>query len=283
VATNEGATSLGADETFETLPNPPSVTGVSPDAGLQEGGTSVTITGAGFSEATSVKFGASDASAFTINSPTSITATAPAESAGTVDVTVANAGGTSATGAADQYTFVAKGHAPSITSLSAKKGPAEGGNAVTITGTGFVGVTAVDFGSTPATSVTVDSATSVTVVVPPASTGAVEVSVTTPNGESGATKKAKYSFGVPTVTGVSPKAGPIAGGTTVTITGSGFALGSATTFKFGKTVDHAVTCTSSTSCSVVSPTVSKKGAVDVTAVVGKAKSKKNAADRFTYN
>ncbi len=44
---------------------------------------------------------------FTVNSPTSISATAPAGSAGTVDVTVTNAWDTSATSSADQYTYVA--------------------------------------------------------------------------------------------------------------------------------------------------------------------------------
>ena len=44
---------------------------------------------------------------------------------------------------------------------------------VTITGTGFTGVTAVNFGMTPATSETFDSDTSIT-AESPAGTGAVE-------------------------------------------------------------------------------------------------------------
>jgi hypothetical protein len=47
------------------------------------------------------------ATGFTVNSATQITATAPAGT-GTVDVRVTTAGGTSATGAADQYTYVGR-------------------------------------------------------------------------------------------------------------------------------------------------------------------------------
>jgi hypothetical protein len=58
-----------------------------------------------------VKFGTT-AATITADSATSLTATAPAEAAGTVDVTVTTAGGTSATSAADQYTFVGSSGAP---------------------------------------------------------------------------------------------------------------------------------------------------------------------------
>jgi hypothetical protein len=82
------------------------VTGVSPGSGPVSGGTSVAITGSGFTGATAVNFGATAASSFTVNSDTSITATAPAASAvGPVDVTVTTPSGTSATSSADQFTY----------------------------------------------------------------------------------------------------------------------------------------------------------------------------------
>ena len=58
--------------------------------GLEAGGTSVAISGEELSEATAVKFGASNATSFKVNSPSSITATAPAGT-GTVHVTVTTA------------------------------------------------------------------------------------------------------------------------------------------------------------------------------------------------
>src|SRR6185437_9723951 len=55
---------------------------------------------------TAVHFGATAATTFTVNSDTSITATAPAGAAGSVDVTVTAPGGTSATSPAYLYTYV---------------------------------------------------------------------------------------------------------------------------------------------------------------------------------
>jgi hypothetical protein len=82
------------------------VTGVSPSSGPVSGGTSVTITGSGFTGATAVNFGGTAASSFTVNSDTSITATAPAATAvGPVDVTVTTPSGTSAASSADQFTY----------------------------------------------------------------------------------------------------------------------------------------------------------------------------------
>ncbi len=67
---------------------PPTVAHVSPASGPEEGGTVVTITGTHLGGARSVKFGAANATSFTVNSESSLTAVAPAAAAGTVDVTV---------------------------------------------------------------------------------------------------------------------------------------------------------------------------------------------------
>ena len=72
------------------------------------GGTTVTITGTGFTGATAVDFGTAGGEQFHGQlGDTQITATSPAETAGTVDVTVVTPGGTSATSSADQFTYVA--------------------------------------------------------------------------------------------------------------------------------------------------------------------------------
>ena len=93
-------------------------------------------------------------------------------------MTVTAPGGTSATSAADEFTYVAS---PSVTSVSPDAGLTAGGTTVTISGADFTGATAVDFGSTPATSYTVNSATSIT-AVSPAGSGTVEVTVTNASG-----------------------------------------------------------------------------------------------------
>jgi hypothetical protein len=84
----------------------PTVTGINPSTGLTTGGAQVTITGTNFTGATAVDFGSSPAASLTIPSPTTIIATAPSGSAGTVDVTVTTPGGTSGTSSADQFTYV---------------------------------------------------------------------------------------------------------------------------------------------------------------------------------
>jgi len=81
------------------------VSGISPNSGPAAGGTNVTITGAGFTGAIGVSFGSNAASSFTVDSDTQITAISPAGNSGPVDVTVTTPTGTSATGAADQFTY----------------------------------------------------------------------------------------------------------------------------------------------------------------------------------
>jgi plastocyanin len=82
-----------------TLPAP-SITGISPNGSSPTGGNSVVITGTGFSSgvAITVRFGGVAGTGVQVTSPTSLTVTAPAHAAGTVDVvvTVGSASATSA-------------------------------------------------------------------------------------------------------------------------------------------------------------------------------------------
>ncbi len=84
----------------------PAVTGVSPNSGPTAGGTVVSITGTGFNCVSGVSFGGTPATGVTTVSPTQITATSPAGSAGAVDVTVTNCNGTSPTTTLDTFTYV---------------------------------------------------------------------------------------------------------------------------------------------------------------------------------
>lgn len=77
-------------------PTAPTVTAIAPATGPTLGGTVVTITGTGFTAASTVKFGANPATAVTFNSTTSLTATAPAGAAGTASVLVTSLAGSNA-------------------------------------------------------------------------------------------------------------------------------------------------------------------------------------------
>ncbi|WP_161495018.1 autotransporter domain-containing protein [Caulobacter sp. BP25] len=115
VTATAGSASTSFSLTNNAAATPPTVTGISPTSGTTAGGTSVVITGTNFTGATAVSFGATAASGFTVNSATQITATSPAGAAGVVDVTVTTPSGTSGTGAADQFTYVAAPATPTIT------------------------------------------------------------------------------------------------------------------------------------------------------------------------
>lgn len=185
----------------------------------------------------------------------------------------------------DHLAALSGGTLAAVTKLSPKKGPAAGGTQVRITGTGFAGATAVSFGATSAASFTVNSpATSITAVSPAGTTGLVNVTVTTPDGTSALTSKGHFTFEAPTVSNVSPNTGSQAGGTTVTVTGSGFGLGtSATAFKFGMTPGTSVDCPSSIECTAVAPAAAKVRTVDVRAIAGGKTSRKHPpGDQFAY-
>ncbi|OSZ68452.1 hypothetical protein CAP40_07665 [Sphingomonas sp. IBVSS2] len=265
-------------------PPPPTVSGVSPTAGPIGGNTTVTITGTGFSIANNtgaVLFGANPAT-YTIDSNTQITATSPAGSAGTVDITVTNPGGTSLTSAADRFTYVA---APTVTAVSPIAGPTGGNTTVTITGTGFSAANptgAVKFGAAIAT-YTVNSDTQITATSPANAANTYDVTVTTPGGTSAISASDQFTYvAAPTVTSISPTAGPTSGGTTVTITGTGFSAANPTgAVKFGATI-ATYTINSNTQITVNNSPASPAGTYDVTVATPGGTSATTAADQYTY-
>ena len=169
----------------------PAVSQINPTSGPAAGGTAVTIDGSGFTGVTAVDFGATPAASFTVLPPNVIDAVSP-PGAGTVDITVTTAGGTSTISAADHFTYAASGPAPVVSGLAPTGGPTGGGTAVQLTGTGFTGATAVSFGGNPATfSVVADG---VIDAVAPAGSGTVDVRVTTPNGPSAPGPGDQYTY-----------------------------------------------------------------------------------------
>ncbi len=83
----------------------PTVSSITPGGGAP--GTQVTIDGSGFTRDALVAFGNVPATKVTFNSQFELVATAPAQPAGTVDVTVTTPKGTSAISAVDQYVYPA--------------------------------------------------------------------------------------------------------------------------------------------------------------------------------
>jgi uncharacterized delta-60 repeat protein len=195
------ASGTNAANSFFTFVTPPAptVTGVSPSIGVNTGGTSVTITGTEFLGATSVTFGGTAATNFTVVNSTTITATAPAHATGAVSVVVTTPSGSNA--ANTLYTFV--NPPPTITSVSPSSGVNLGGTVVTITGADFNGATSVRFGTREAASFTVVNSTTITATTPLTGENVVSVTVTTPTGSNAANSLFTFRAPIPTNTQLS--------------------------------------------------------------------------------
>jgi hypothetical protein len=252
----------------------PTITAVSPVTGPTAGGQTVTITGTNFGTIlanVSVKFGTTPG-VVTAVTDTSITVTTPAHSGGVVNVVVTTPGGIATK--ADGYTYGAL----AITSIVPDVGPTGGGQAVTINGTNFGAVanTTVTFGGSPGT-VTAVTSTAITVTTPARSAGVVDVVVTTAGGT--VTKNDGYTYGSPVITGVLPNEGPIAGGQTVTITGTRFGTSGAITVTFGGTA-AAVNSRTLTSLVVTTPAHAASIVDVVVTTLGGSDTEANA---YTYS
>ncbi len=261
VVTNTDSQSGTLTQGFTYItPNPkPSVTAISPNSGSINGGTAVSITGTGFLAGATVRLGGTAATGVTVVSSTSITATTAASAAGAADVVVTNTDSQNGT-LTQGFTYVAP---PTVTAVSPSSGPPSGGTSLHITGTGFLAGATVSFGGTAATNVTIASATSITATSPAHAVGAVNVVVTNVGPQSG-TLTNGYTYSVttpaPAVTSISPNSGTTSGGTSVTISGTGFLSGAKVTM--GGTPATNVAVVNSGSITATSPTHAS-GAVDV--------------------
>ncbi len=154
--------------------------------------------------------------------------------------------------------------APNITSILPASGPTTGGTSITISGGSFVPGATVSLGGVSATNVNVVNGNSITATTAARSAGVVDVVVTNPDGQS-ATLDDGFTYQAaatpaPTVTGVNPASGPTTGGTSVTVSGTGFAAGATVTF--GGTAATNVVVTNSSTITATTP-AHAAGTVDV--------------------
>jgi subtilisin-like proprotein convertase family protein len=171
---DSGSISSGWD--LEIIMAAPTITSFTPTSGPP--GTAVTITGTNLQGVTSVTFGGVPSTSITNNTPTSVTATVPANAVtGPIGVTTPNGTATSAT----SFTVVPP---PTVTSFTPGAGLV--GAQVVITGTTFTNVSSVSFNGVSAV-FTVNSSTQITATVPPgATTGPIAVTTASGTGTSAA-------------------------------------------------------------------------------------------------
>ncbi|MEU7093026.1 IPT/TIG domain-containing protein [Kitasatospora aureofaciens] len=166
---------------------------------------------------------------------------------------------------------------PAVTGLAPAHGPTTGGTTVTLTGSHLTGTTAVTFDGTPASNVTVVNDTTVTATAPAHAAGAVDVTLTA-KGRTTAAGRYTYDVPPPVVTALAPDHGPLAGGTTVTITGHG--LTGTTAVSFGTTPATRFTVDSDTQITATTPAGSAAGKVGVTLT---APAGTSSTGQYTYD
>jgi hypothetical protein len=175
----------------------------------------------------------------------------------------------------------AKPPKPVVTKVDPAVGPTFGGTVVTVKGKNLKTARQVLFGTTPGTQLHVRSDRKLTVVAPAHAEGIVDLKVRTKGGKSARSSADHFNFVSqrPQVTAVSPGSGPAAGGTTVTVTGTGFVDVPGVTFD--GTPGTSVTVLSATQLTVTSPAHAAYVVhINVTSTAGTSPSK--AADRFEY-
>lgn len=254
--TNPGGPSATRAAAFTYVAPAPVITAMSPTNGPTSGNALVTLSGMHFTAGAVVRFG-SAAGAVQSISPTAIVVRTPALAAGTYPVTVTLPDGQSAA-APGAYTAVT----PSllITAVGPAWGPVTGGTSVTITGGQFQTGASVTVGGVPAAIASI-SPTAIVIMTPAHAAGAVDVKVVNPDGATAVSAGAfTYRAPAPVLTGVLPAAGPVSGGTVVTVTGEGFTGGAAVLFDG---VEGVVTARTSTQIEAIAP-ARPAGAVTVT-------------------
>ena len=170
----------------------------------------VTIAGSALSTTTAVSFAGVQAAAFNVVNDTSITAVVPMLSnAGTINVIVSAAGGTSAASVGSQFTYVPR---PVLSGISPTSG--DFGTLVTLTGTYLTTVTGVSFGGVAASSAVVLSDTVITAMVPPGAQSGV-VTVATVGGATSSAQLFTVLPSPPTITQATQSASTVSGGGTV--------------------------------------------------------------------
>jgi uncharacterized protein (TIGR03382 family) len=150
--------------------------------------------------------------------------------------------------------------APTLSAISPISGSTAGGTVVTLTGTGFVTNSAVTFGTLASPMVTHVSNTELTAVTPASPVGVVTVTVRNPDNQSASLPGGFRFVAPPTISAATPSTGDVAGGTVVTITGTGF--NASTTASFGGTASAQVSLVSATELEAVTP-AHAPGVVDI--------------------
>jgi hypothetical protein len=252
---------------------PPQIDSVSPASGAAEGGTKVTVHGAGFIGVQKVKFGTADGTHLTIKSDTELSIESPEATSQEAPIEVQTPGG-HATAGPFHYT-------PEITEVKPHSGPMEGGASVTVTGRALDSSETFVFGSVKATKVSCSSSTTCAMITPANNPGSAAVQAQTSSGlRSPITSASHYHYDMLEIDSFTPSVGPTTGGLMIQVYGHSFE-NKATTFSFGGLDATDVFCPDPEYCYMMSPSSPTTGTVPVTATI-RSTTSAPAPQRFTF-
>lgn len=257
-----------------TYEAPPTVEliSITPTEGETTGGTKVTLTGKEFKSTSKVYFNDVEAASVSFYSKTQLTAITPTWlQPETVDVKVVNEDGTESV-ITQAYSFIAPPPPgpPTVTAVSPANGPLAGGTTVYIDGKDFVSGATIIVGDTEEVLSKFVNSTRLTFKTPAWTTPeTVNITVVNPDEQfftiQGAfTYDAPPELPAPTVKGISPANGPLIGGTTIYLDGTGFNAETKLLFVIdGNEVDLGASFVTSTRLKAKTPTGTNPGPVDV--------------------
>ncbi|WP_241759652.1 IPT/TIG domain-containing protein [Pyxidicoccus parkwayensis] len=218
--------------------------GVFPHVGTRADGT-VTLTGSGLDAAgLAVSFGGQAVTLVTAT-PTTATVTVPARASLPRIVTVSVTAGAASASLSNGYTFQL-----ALSQVTPDTGPATGGTPVTVEGTFIPPDAVVRVGALEATAVSTPTQEQLRFTTPPGGAGAHALLVfSASDPENEVLLPDAYTYEAPlTLAQVEPARGAIAGGTRVTVRGTGFGAGTTVTFAGEPATDvqvvdgHTLTC-----------------------------------------
>ena len=252
---------------------PPTITTITPAAGVVTGGTAITIAGTGFNQGLEFTIGGAPATSIALSGAIQITAVTPAGTEGSREVRIVNSDGQYVTGAFTYNPLPTSGGPVS---------PASGteGTVITITGTGFVTGLTVKIDSAQATINSVSAGQIVAVAPVNAATGAKNIIITNP--DTGAvTLTGGFTYLSPTVTDVNPAYGSGLGGTVITITGTSFVNATGLAVTIGGVPATNFTWNSATQITATTPANSASGSKTVM-VTNRDSGSGTKTNGFTY-
>jgi hypothetical protein len=194
------------------------VTNVIPNNGRQSGGNICNVVGSGFLPDATVAIDGNPATVVSVM-PALITFTVPPGAEGAKDVLITNPDGQKAT-LRGGYTY---NPFPVIKKVEPRHGgPLRGGTDMTITGSNFMEGVVVTIGEKRVQQLAFFSPTELRLETPPGTAGPKPVRVTNPDGQAAVEEDGFTYNPAPTISSISPNAGPLEGGTPIAITGREF-------------------------------------------------------------